>query len=106
MKQVSEETIRYLDSIGSRVRAYHNSTYLAKEYILRETILDQEMIVNLIIMALLWTAAVREEVLTEEELFMFLGFECIFEEDKVISMADHMKSWSIDEVFDYVVDNF
>jgi len=106
MTEISEDTKKYLDSIGSRVRAYHNALNRAKEFVLRETIVDQVMIVNLIVMGLLWTAAIREENLTEEELFMYLGFETIIDSTQIISIADHMKSWSLEDVFDYVVDNF
>lgn len=106
MTEVSLDTKRYLDKIGSRVRAYHNAMNISKEYILENDIIDHSIVLNCIVMSLLWTAAVREEELTEEELFMFLNIEPEFADDKVLGIADVMKEWSLEEVLDYVVDNF
>ena len=106
MTEVSLDTKRYLDKIGSRVRAYHNAMNISKEYILENNILDHSIVLNCIIMSLLWTAAVRDEKLTEEELFMFLNIESDLADQKVLGIADVMKEWSLEEVLDYVVDNF
>ena len=106
MTEVSLDTKRYLDKIGSRVRAYHNAMNVSKEYILENDIIDHSIVLNCIIMSLLWTAAVRDEKLTEEELFMFLNIESDLADQKVLGIADVMKEWSLEEVLDYVVDNF
>ena len=106
MTEVSLDTKRYLDKIGSRVRAYHNAMNISKEYILENDIIDHSIVLNCIIMSLLWTAAVRDEKLTEEELFMFLNIESDLADQKVLGIADVMKEWSLEEVLDYVVDNF
>lgn len=106
MSDVSLDTKRYLDKIGSRVRAYHNSMTRAKEYVLENNITDQNTIMNCIIMSLLWVAAVREEELSEEELLTFLGFEPKFAEDKIIQINQEMAGWSLEAVLDYVVENF
>jgi len=106
MTDVSLDTKRYLDKIGSRVRAYHNSMTIAKEYVLEHSITDQSTIMNCIIISLLWVAAVREEELSEEELLTFLGFEPEFAEDKIVQINQEMAGWSLEAVLDYVVDNF
>jgi len=106
MTEVSLDTKRYLDKIGSRVRAYHNAMNVSKEYILENDIIDHSIVLNCIIMSLLWTAAVRDEKLTEEELFMFLNIESDLADQKVLGIADVMKEWSLEEVLNYVVDNF
>lgn len=106
MTEVSLDTKRYLDKIGSRVRAYHNAMNISKEYILENDIIDHSIVLNCIIMSLLWTAAVRDEKLTEAELFMFLNIESDLADQKVLGIADVMKEWSLEEVLDYVVDNF
>ena len=106
MSEVSLDTKRYLDKIGSRISTYHNAMNRAKEYVLDNCVSDHSVVLNCIIMSLLWTAAVRDEELTEEELFMFLNIESELAEQKVLGIADIMKEWSLEEVLDYVVDNF
>ena len=106
MSEVSLETKRYLDSIGSRVRAYHNSMTRAKEYVLEQHIVDQNSIMNCIIMSLLWVASVRVEELSEDELFTFLNLEPDLADDKTLTLADPMKEWSLEEVLDYVVKTY
>lgn len=104
MAEASLETKRYLDSIGSRIRSYHNAMTRAKEFVLENFVTDQNKIMNCIIMSLLWVAAVRKEELSEEELFMFLNLETDLAESKTIALAKDMHDWSLDEVLEYVLD--
>ena len=106
MTDVSLDTKRYLDKIGSRIRAYHNAMTRAKEYVLENHITGQSTIMNCIIISLLWVSAVREEELSEEELLTFLGFEPEYAEDKIVSINQEMAEWSLEQVLDYVVENF
>lgn len=106
MSEASLETRRYLDSIGSRIRAYYNSMNRAKEYVLEQGIYDHVIVMNCIIMSLLWLASVRGEELSEEELFMFLNIETDLADAKTIGIADVMKDWPLEDVLKYVVDNF
>jgi len=106
MSEASIETRRYLDQIGARVRSYHNAMTRAKEFVLENAIYDQSVIMNCIIMSLLWVAAVRNEELSEDELFTYLNLEADLAEDKVIALAEPMKEWSLEEVLDYVVKTY
>jgi hypothetical protein len=106
MSEVSLETKRYLDKIGSRVNAYNNSMTRAKEYVLENNVTDHYIVMNCIIMSLLWVAAVRGEQLTEEELFMFLNIDSEYADDINISIAKGMEEWGLEEVLDYVVANY
>ena len=103
MSEASIETKRYLEQIGARVKSYHNAMTRAKEYVLENAIYDQSVIMNCIIMSLLWVAAVRNEELSEDELFTFLNLEPDLAEDKTLKLADPMRDWSLEEVLDYVV---
>ena len=98
----SLETRRYLDSIGSRVRAYVNAINRARDYCDLNEVTTRTSIVNCVVMSLLWVAAVREEVLSEEDLFMFLGFETDLAEQKTMEIHPEMAKWSLEEVLDYV----
>jgi hypothetical protein len=98
----SLETRRYLDKIGSRVRAYVNAINRARDYCVENEVITQTNIMNCVVMSLLWVAAVREEVLSEEDLFMFLGFETDLAEQKTMEIHPEMAKWSLEEVLDYV----
>ena len=98
----SLETRRYLDKIGSRVRAYVNAINRARDYCSENEITSHVVIVNCVIMSLLWVAAVREEVLSEEDLLLFLGFETDLAEQKTMEIHPEMAKWSLEEVLDYV----
>lgn len=106
MSEASLETKRYLENIGSRINAYFNTMNRAKEYVLENGVYDHVVVLNCVIMSLLWLAAVREEVLTEEEMFMFLNIETNLADAKVIGIAETMKDWPLEDVLSYVVDNF
>ena len=105
MSNVSLDTKRYLDHIGSRITTYFNSMNRAKEFVLTNGIYDQELIMNCIVMSLLWVASVRGEELSEDELFMFLGLETNLAEQKVININPDMKDWGLEEVLEYVIKN-
>ena len=106
MNEISLDTKRYLDQIGSRVRAYHNAMNRAKDFVLSQEIMNHEIVLNCIVISLLWLAAVRNEELSEEELFMFLNLETDLASTKIIQIDDDMKDWSLEEVLSYVVDKF
>jgi hypothetical protein len=98
----SLETRRYLDSIGSRVRAYVNAINRARDYCEVNEVTTQSGIINCVVMSLLWVAAVREEILSEEDLLLFLGFETDLAEQKTMQIHPEMAKWSLEEVLDYV----
>jgi len=98
----SLETRRYLDKIGSRVRSYVNAINRARDYCVENDINTQTGIVNCVVISLLWVAAVREEVLSEGDVFMFLGFETDLAEQKTMQIHPEMAKWSLEEVLDYV----
>lgn len=98
----SLETKRYLDKIGTRVRMYHTAINKAKDYCLDNEVTTHAGIINCVVMAILWVAAIREEVLSEEDLFLFLGFETELAEQKTMQIHPDMAKWSLDEVLDYV----
>ena len=102
MSEASLDTRRYLEKIGSRVRAYVNAINRARDYCASNEVTTQSGIVNCVVISLLWVAAVREEVLSEEELFMFLGFETDLAEQKTMEIHPEMAKWSLEEVLDYV----
>lgn len=103
----SLDTKRYLKHIGNRVTSYYNTMERAKTFILDEGITDRDIVMNCIIMSVLWLAAVREETLTEDQLFMFLGLEEeLADKQEELSIADDMKEWGLDEVLIYVVENY
>ena len=102
MTNASLDTKRYLDKIGARVRMYVNAINRARDYCDLNEVNTHAGIVNCVVMAMLWVAAVREEILSEEEMFMFLGFETDLAEQKTISIHPEMAKWSLEEVLDYV----
>jgi hypothetical protein len=102
MSKASLETKRYLDKIGTRVRMYHTAIDRAKDYCVENEIVKQAAIINCVAMACLWVAAIREEVLSEEDLFLFLGLETELAEQKTMALHPDMATWSLEEVLDYV----
>ena len=106
MSEASLDTRRYLDQIGSRIKAYYNAMNRAKDFIFENEIYDNSLAMECIVMSLLWVAAVRDEKLSEEELFMFLNLETELADNKTINIADSMKDWALEEVLRYVVDNY
>jgi hypothetical protein len=104
--EASLDTKRYLENIGSRVRAYHNTINRAKEYVLENEIHEHPIVMNCIIMSILWLSSVRGEELSEEELFMFLGLEDELAENKTVQISPDMRTWGLEEVLEYVVKNY
>ena len=51
MNEISLDTKRYLDQIGSRVRAYHNAMNRAKDFVLSQEIMNHEIVLNCIVKA-------------------------------------------------------
>lgn len=105
MSEASLETRRYLDSIGSRVKSYYSALTRAETFILDNEITNREVVLNCTVMSILWMASVREEELTEDELFLFLGLETELAETKSIALNSEWSDWSLEEVLVYVVEN-
>ena len=72
---MDKENLDYLNSIAERISGYYHVRSHVLEYILDNQIKDIELVTNLFITGFLWHASQREEILTTEELVMFLGAE-------------------------------
>jgi hypothetical protein len=102
---ISQSTKDYFESLKDRTDSYQDSLDTAKEFILDNEIENQEEIINYMIMSILWVAATRDEVLTEEDICIFLNIESTEEQEGVrVEIMDEMKYWTLPELLLYIRD--
>lgn len=76
--KVSASTKRYFDKLGRRLTDYADSIEVAHKYVsdnLKNKKNNQDIVLKLLIGSILWTAAKRNEEMSENEVFLFLGLE-------------------------------
>lgn len=103
MSEVSLETKQYLNSIATRVSNYYHAISKTRQFLINNQVYDPDIAVNCTIMSILWAAAVRGDVVTEQDLLTFLGFEENTSSDVSVALAPDMHSWSLDDVLEYVI---
>ena len=100
---VSESTKQYLAEICDRSIDYFNALEFAKDYVFNNKDLSKEHIVDCMLMSILWTASVRGESLTEEDVCTYLNIDVDVEcGDISVSIIPEMEGWTLEEVLDYV----
>lgn len=105
MADSSLETKRYLQKFSSKAHAYAKVKQRAIEYLESHDIYDQSSSANVIIVALLWLAAIREEELTESELLLYLGLDDTLADYRVMALDPQIATMSLEEALDYTIAN-
>jgi hypothetical protein len=81
---MSDESADYLKGIADRMFAYDSIREYVLDFITDRGILDEEITLGLLVIGFLWEAEQRHEVLTEDQVNLFLGVE----EDEDWSLDD------------------
>lgn len=105
---MDQENIDYLNRIAERMAAYDNVRGNVVSYILQNSIKDIALCTDLFIVAFLYKAHQRNEVITEEELAVLLGDGNDQDETfskNVIVLSDEKTELSFGELLDYTVEN-
>lgn len=108
---MDKENLDYLNDIAEKAIAYDEVRMTVVEYLLTNQIKDIDLATNLFVIGFLWEASKRNEILTDEDLCMFLDAE----EDISIEEIDEYKEYYLDEkesslslkeLLDKTVENF
>lgn len=105
MPDSSLETRRYLQQFSSRTYAYAKVKQRAVDYLERHEVFSQSSSANIIIIALLWLASVREEQLTESELLLYMGLDDTLADDRVMALDPQIAMMGLEEALDYAIAN-
>jgi hypothetical protein len=108
---MDKENLDYLNDIAEKAIAYDEVRMTVVEYLLTNQIKDIDLATNLFVIGFLWEASKRNEILTDEDLCMFLDAD----EDISIEEIDEYKEYYLDEkesslslkeLLDKTVENF
>lgn len=89
---MDKENLEYLTSIKDRVLAYDEIRSQVVEFLLNKKISDVDLATDLFVIGFLWEAHHRGEVLTDDDLIMFLDGD-----DLEPIEFDDMKEYHLDE---------
>jgi Pyruvate/2-oxoacid:ferredoxin oxidoreductase gamma subunit len=98
----------YLKKIGERVEYYHNIRKRTYEYISQKNIKDQQLVINLLIIAAVWASTKRNEEFTEEELEIFFGLKSKNEADRknIVTLNSSYTDLTLGQLLDITVESF
>lgn len=101
--EVSETTKQYFAEISKRAEDYFEALEFAKEFVLRNEVIDNRSIVDCMLMSILWCASSRDDELTEEDVCMYLNVDAeVSKGDISVELVPEMKGWTLEEVLEYV----
>ena len=86
---IDQENVDYLNSITERVIDYDEIRALVLEFILDNQIKDIELVTDLFVIGFLWKAHKRNEILSDEDLLLFLDTENEFEPISLEEMNEY-----------------
>lgn len=98
---------KYIENIQERMVSYNQIREEAIGYIIENGIKNSELATHLLVIAHLWLANRRGEVLTEQDINMFLNSETHFfdikQKEEVYLDEEHI-DMDVYELFEYAVD--
>jgi hypothetical protein len=102
------ENTLYLKKISERVEYYHSIRRRTYEYISQKNIQDQQLIINLLIIAAVWASTKRNEEFTEEDLEIFFGLKSKNEEDRknIVVLNGSYTDLTLGQLLDITVESF
>lgn len=105
MDNTSYETAAYLKSLAVRSTIYFNAVVDARKFIKSAGVDDPEVAVNCTVMSILWAAALRDEKVTETDIFTILNIDIETEltSTNLLQIPNNMKDWPLDDVLEFVI---
>lgn len=101
--ETSELAKQYLSEIGEKATEYYEALEFTKDYVIRNTDMNNENVIDCMLMSILWVASKRGDELTEEDVCMFLNVDSEIEHgDITVQIVPEMQGWSLEEVLEYV----
>lgn len=109
---MDQSNVDYLYEIANRVNYYFKLRRKAIDYIQQNQIIDTDLKVNILLMAAVWGAHQRDEIMTEEDLLNNFGLVTKEDEEidelrlNEISLDPSQTHLTLNELFEITVENF
>lgn len=105
MTDVSLESKRYLQHLINKAESYQNIRLRTLDYLEEIGVEKNSTVVNCVIMAILWLAYVRDEIITEGELLMIMGMDDSLASDKRMILDPEIAEMGFDDALDFCIMN-
>lgn len=109
---MDKENIEYLNRIAERVNYYCNLRQKAVNFIFLNKVVDKNLTVNIMLMAAVWGAHQRNEVLTEEDLENYFRLQSTIDHEtddiqqEVLTLDPNTEHLTLNELFELTMENY
>lgn len=99
---IDPETTNYLENVANRVELYARVRDIATKHLIKKQIKDKQKIENCIIMSHVWAADQLGEILTMQDLMIYLGADDM-ESIEELTLTPNYKNKALIELLDLVI---
>lgn len=100
---INPDTATYLENVANRVELYARVRDIATKHLIKKKIKDNQKIENCIIMSHVWAADQLGELLTLQDLMIYLGADDMESIEELV-LTEQYKNKTLIELLDLVIE--
>ena len=103
------DNVIYLENIAERVTYYNEARKKGIKFVVDNSIINKNLIINILLMTAVWAAYQRQEVLTDDEVLIFFGLKADEREEEhqtFLEIHPNHRELTLYELLEITVENF